>query len=109
MTLGHYFIKLLLYLQNGHHQKLRTTDSPTISACTTATNLSSLGDFQSSSTINRKMSVFGENLKNTIHEIEPLQKKEKECEVEIEEQEDNNSQSFSFSKIKTQVSGFFLL
>lgn len=55
------------------------------------------------------MSVFGENLKNTIHEIEPLQKKEKECEVEIEEQEDNNSQSFSFSKIKTQVSGFFLL
>ncbi|XP_066259015.1 facilitated trehalose transporter Tret1-like isoform X2 [Euwallacea similis] len=60
--------------KNGH-QRLPTQDTPCISACTTATNLSSLGD--SSSTIyhnhNSRRMNLEENLRTTIPEIQPLQ------------------------------------
>ncbi|KAJ8923788.1 hypothetical protein NQ315_010370 [Exocentrus adspersus] len=85
---------------NGEHQRLPTTDSPCISACTTATNLSSLGDFQSNSTINcqRKMSTLEENLRMTIPEIEPLQQKKGE-ESGAQEEE----QPFSVWQLKKQL------
>ncbi|XP_018578883.1 facilitated trehalose transporter Tret1-like isoform X2 [Anoplophora glabripennis] len=85
---------------NGNHQRLQTTDSPCISACTTATNLSSLGDFQSNSTINfqRKMGTLEENLRMTIPEIEPLQKKGDE---EAGAQEE--TKPFSIWQIKRQL------
>jgi hypothetical protein len=81
MTVGYssYVIKkmkifIYLSLQNGGHQLLPTTDSPTISACTTSTNLTNL-EFQSSSTINKFMTgtTLENNLRRTISEIEPLQ------------------------------------
>nr|CAI5867599.1 unnamed protein product [Callosobruchus analis] len=85
--------------QNGQHQRLQTTESPCISTCTTATNLSSLGDFQSNSTINFQRKLNKEdNLRMAIPEIEPLQKK---TEVEIQ---DEPSEGLSFRKIFNQVS-----
>ncbi|KAJ8930851.1 hypothetical protein NQ314_016270 [Rhamnusium bicolor] len=82
---------------NGNHQRLRTTESPCISACTTATNLSSLGDFQSNSTINyqKKMSTLQENLR--VAEIEPLQKKE----VEFVKKEEEGT--YSLGQVKKQL------
>ncbi|XP_076261729.1 facilitated trehalose transporter Tret1-like isoform X1 [Rhynchophorus ferrugineus] len=63
---------------NGQHQRLHVQESPSISTCTTATNLSSLADLQSNSTIYKfhRMNLE-ENLKMTIPEIEPLQLREK--------------------------------
>ncbi|CAH1985408.1 unnamed protein product [Acanthoscelides obtectus] len=84
--------------QNGNHQRLQTTDSPCLSTCTTATNLSSLGDFQSNSTINFQRKLNKEdNIRMAIPEIEPLQKK---TEVEIE---DEPSEAVSFKKIFKQL------
>ncbi|VEN35176.1 unnamed protein product [Callosobruchus maculatus] len=84
--------------QNGNHQRLQTTESPCISTCTTATNLSSLGDFQSNSTINFQRKLNKEdNLRMAIPEIEPLQKK---TEVELQ---DEPSEGLSFRKIFNQV------
>ncbi|XP_063928988.1 facilitated trehalose transporter Tret1-2 homolog isoform X2 [Zophobas morio] len=59
---------------NGGHQLLPTTDSPTISACTTSTNLSGL-EFQSNNTINKFMTGTNleEKFQRGIPEIEPLQ------------------------------------
>ncbi|CAH1985406.1 unnamed protein product [Acanthoscelides obtectus] len=83
---------------NGNHQRLQTTDSPCLSTCTTATNLSSLGDFQSNSTINFQRKLNKEdNIRMAIPEIEPLQKK---TEVEIE---DEPSEAVSFKKIFKQL------
>ncbi|VEN35175.1 unnamed protein product [Callosobruchus maculatus] len=84
--------------KNGNHQRLQTTESPCISTCTTATNLSSLGDFQSNSTINFQRKLNKEdNLRMAIPEIEPLQKK---TEVELQ---DEPSEGLSFRKIFNQV------
>lgn len=85
---------------NGNHQRLRTTESPTISACTTATNLSSLGDLQSSTTINKKMSVLEENLRNAIPEIEPLQKKDQQIDDAEEDNCSDDERSDKKWKIK---------
>ncbi|XP_050313233.1 facilitated trehalose transporter Tret1-2 homolog isoform X1 [Anthonomus grandis grandis] len=72
---------------NGQHQRLPSQDTPCISACTTATNLSSLGDFQSNSTIyNSRRMNLDENLRMTIPEIQPLQdNKEKDDSYEVPE------------------------
>ncbi|XP_060516389.1 facilitated trehalose transporter Tret1-2 homolog isoform X2 [Cylas formicarius] len=85
---------------NGQqHQKLRAQDSPCMSTCTTATNLSSLGDFQSNSTIcNTKR--MQENLKTTIPEIEPLQKK---IDEDVELQKETKGKNISFGEIKIQL------
>ncbi|XP_030748418.1 facilitated trehalose transporter Tret1-2 homolog isoform X2 [Sitophilus oryzae] len=90
---------------NGQHQRLHGQDSPCISTCTTATNLSSLGDFQSNSTINnsRRMNLE-ENLRMTIPEIEPLQNKEKnEDETDIVVEISTTNNSVPLRQIKTQL------
>ncbi|CAH0562563.1 unnamed protein product [Brassicogethes aeneus] len=88
--------------RNVHHERM-PVESPSISACTTQTNLSSL-DLQSSSTINiqigfqRKM--LGENLKNAIPEVEPLNARKEELELTIPE---DAPRSFKFTQAKTQL------
>lgn len=63
--------------ENGQHTRLVPTASPSISACTTATNLSSLDAPQL-----HKMSTLEENLRVAQPEIEPLQNKK----IGVEEQ-----------------------
>uniref|UniRef100_W4VS80 Putative sugar transporter n=2 Tax=Phaedon cochleariae TaxID=80249 RepID=W4VS80_PHACE len=67
---------------NGNHRRLQNTESPCISTCTTATNLSSLGEFQSNSTMSSQRKMKDNNLRMVVHEIEPLQKKEAEEKLE---------------------------
>lgn len=92
---------------NGPHQRLQTQDSPCISACTTATNLSSLGDFQSNSTIyNFRRMNLEDNLRMTIPEIEPLQNhKEKKEEIDDvpELPQSKKSQKVPLGEIKMQL------
>lgn len=92
---------------NGPHQRLQTQDSPCISACTTATNLSSLGDFQSNSTIyNFRRMNLEDNLRMTIPEIEPLQNhKEKKEEIDDvpELPQSKKSQKVPLGDIKMQL------
>ncbi|ENN81138.1 hypothetical protein YQE_02505, partial [Dendroctonus ponderosae] len=90
---------------NGQHQRLPSQDTPCISACTTATNLSSLGDFQSTNTIcnySRKMHLE-ENLRMTIPEIQPLQdNKDKEEQYAVPELQQKKP-PVPFAHIKTQL------
>ncbi|CAG9759427.1 unnamed protein product [Ceutorhynchus assimilis] len=92
---------------NGQHQKLASQDTPCISASTTATNLSTLGDFQSTSTIYnnpaRRMNLE-ENLRMTIPEILPLQdQKEKDELAPPELPEQNKQKKVPMGQIKTQL------
>lgn len=85
-------------LQNGNHQRLQNTESPCISTCTTATNLSSLGDFQSNTAVNQKKMNKDNNLRMVIQEIEPLQKKQ-----DVEESPEE-AKKLEFSHFSSQVS-----
>lgn len=75
------YLNSCYFLQHGQHKLLPTTDSPTISACTTATNLSSLDTPQTFGSLilhNRRMSTLEENLRVAQPEIEPLHLKKNE-------------------------------
>lgn len=78
-------IFIYLLLQNGGHQLLPTTDSPTISACTTSTNLSNL-EFQSGSTLNQQI-FYENNLRRAVPELEPLQPKKYNMTINATKQE----------------------
>ncbi|XP_049826346.1 facilitated trehalose transporter Tret1-like isoform X2 [Aethina tumida] len=93
--------------RNGQHQRLQT-ESPSLSACTTATNLSTL-DLQSSSTLNKQIlrnnnrRMLEDNLRNQVPEIEPLNaKKDEQQEITIPE-EVTKTEKFKISQAKTQL------
>lgn len=86
---------------NGQHQRLACQDTPCISACTTATNLSSLGESTSTIYNSRRMNLE-ENLRTTIPEIQPLQDN-KEIEQDVPELPDQKKQRLPFGQIKTQL------
>lgn len=85
--------------RNDRHQLLTKSTQPTISASTTATNLS---DYQSSTTLFRsKMATLQENLRVSQPEIEPLNTKEKDPEVASTYPQQSSWESFStIQKIK---------
>ncbi|XP_015836499.1 facilitated trehalose transporter Tret1 isoform X2 [Tribolium castaneum] len=88
---------------NGGHQLLPTTDSPTISACTTSTNLSNL-EFQSSSTLNQQI-YYGNNLRRAVPEIEPLQPHKNNLDMTINAtQQDFEYSNESLSRSKNDKS-----
>ncbi|KAG5877579.1 hypothetical protein JTB14_003730 [Gonioctena quinquepunctata] len=85
---------------NGNHQRLQNSESPCISTCTTATNLTSLGEFHSNSTINsqRKMNKDNNLRMVILQEIQPLQQKQEECDPQ-----NDVVPKPGFSQIKTQL------
>lgn len=92
-------------LQNGQHRLLPTTDSPTISASTTATNLSSLETLPLTKN-NRRMGTLEENLRVAQPEIEPLRNNQKQEFQPCPNNSINRSSSHSISIYKsTTVEG----
>ncbi|XP_044764963.1 facilitated trehalose transporter Tret1-like isoform X2 [Coccinella septempunctata] len=83
----------ILIFQNDRHQLFTKYTQPTISASTTATNLS---DYQSSATLFKsKMATLQENLRLSQPEIEPLNSKEKDPEEALPTSQKVTWESFS--------------
>ncbi|KAL1492952.1 hypothetical protein ABEB36_011111 [Hypothenemus hampei] len=89
---------------NGRHHQRLPLETPSISTCTTATNLSSLGDFQSTTTIyNSRRMNLDKNLRMTTPEIQPLQdQKDVDQEYTVPELP-QPKQSVPFRQIRTQL------